>query len=219
MTRQIILSFKLVLFAFILILITSTTISFMALENSNIVYTLSVSRETPWGIITSIFSNNTFVDLKDNMFWLSFFLFTFAITNSLIQKDNIERRSIFVAITIFSAAIISNIFWLLISKFPATGSSGMVFASGGVTLVFAFVNVPKLIEDIKSRKKMGIAVIILFFVFIGIGIILYSVAIEVINFTDLMAKQKNASVHLLSFVISLLFAFLYVTYPRNQKRD
>jgi membrane associated rhomboid family serine protease len=206
---KLILSFKAVWLAFILIVVTSTVVSFVSAKDADILDMLSVSRETPWGVFTSIFSNTTPSHLTTNMNGLFLFMFAFCVTNSLNRKKEREKRARFMAITIFLIAIISNLFWLLLSESGATGSSGMVFASQGVTLLFALMNIPKLFDYIKSGKKM-IPALILFVVIVVIGSVFVSVFKEIVTFSRLMETKQNALVHLISFTGGFLFWFLYI---------
>ena len=170
---------------------------------------LVASPRTPWGIVTSLFIHLEVQHLAVNMVGLLAFLLLFVTSNISLLKEEIRRRIFFLLIVVFLAATISNLFWIiLIPHVNTTGSSGLVFASEGVTMGFALLNSLKLRDIAKCNleKKKSL-----------LAICAYNATVFIVFFLQIIlapelflgvAPRVNVFVHGIAFYISFSLTVL-----------
>jgi len=134
---------------------TLSSLVFLAtLYKPDLTHTLYLSVDTPWGIVTSIFLHKDLAHLSVNLLFLWFWTIYVIFPDSLLSRE--ERRGrlrIFVP-TVFGAAIVANIIWVIISSpgYNTQGSSGLVFAVLGTAVGFLLVNMMNVVSRFKALQ-------------------------------------------------------------------
>src|SRR5207249_2241141 len=100
---------------------------------------LSSTRETWWGVFTSMFVHSGIEHFANNMGSLFLFLLLFAISNEHFSPQDQRARASFFRWNLFGSAILANVLFLLRFNVLSRGASGIVFAAEGLILGFAFV--------------------------------------------------------------------------------
>jgi hypothetical protein len=211
---ELILNFRWLWVVFLITSVLSTLIFCLTYNNDDVFLPFTVSKDRPLCVLTSIFFEPYLNNLLNNLSGLFFLIFSFTIINFHSPKVSQVRNSIFMSIIIFLAAILSNVFWIMISEGGATGSSGVVFASQGVTLLFAMKTIPSLYDSIKSGITVC-NVVVAFFVLVVILLILYSLIGQIALLPEWDTSKENVIVHLSSIAISFTTSFFFVY---NEKR-
>lgn len=211
--KRLLIDFKPISLAFIFILVAGVTIHITReLIYPDLINVLAASSRTPWGIFTSLFAHDQIEDLGSNMGGLLLYLWFFSITNYFLPKKEKGERVSFLLIAIFASAILSNILYIAsVPQKAATGSSGIVYASMGVTMGFALVNIPKIIELGKngSRNRKLTQAILVFFTIILVVLIIPQIILEVWQSAELMAADVNILVHWYAFTIGLCLTLIF----------
>jgi len=207
---NIMLDFKRLFLAFILILLTSILVYVISYFYPEFNEVLKVSTTTPWGIVTSVFAHGGFMHLRDNMLGLCFFFIIFFITNFFPSKEERESRVTFFLVIIFAAAIVSNIAWIIIApQRGAIGSSGLVYASQGIVTGFALSNglrIFQLSHDVKKKRPLYIAVYVFnLVVFLSLCIPIFLDAKAFLN----VAENVNSVVHGIAFLVGLFLTTIW----------
>jgi len=134
--------FTLIFMFYIAVLTTSIMIYVASLyEISGLQEVLAASRETPWGIVTSLFVHSDAPHLLNNMTALFLFLMLLLASNIFLSKNELKTRIRNSFLTIFAFPIMLNLFWIFF--FPdikIIGSSGIVYTLEGVCFGFSFLN-------------------------------------------------------------------------------
>jgi membrane associated rhomboid family serine protease len=134
------LEFKRTFLVYFAVLLTCVIVFGISQVYPNIENTLSASRATPWGIITSIFVHTNFWHLALNMGSLFAFMFLFAFCNSTFALKTKRRIEDFFLVSVFVFAVISNILWIAFTSNGSIGASGLVYAVEGVLIGFSLVS-------------------------------------------------------------------------------
>ncbi|MDH5794476.1 MAG: rhomboid family intramembrane serine protease [Candidatus Bathyarchaeota archaeon] len=175
---------------------------------------LAASRETPWGIVTSLFVHANEGHLSNNMIALFFFLVFLVATNALLPKAEMKKRIFSSSLAIFVVPVVLNVFW--ISLFPEVkimGSSGIVYALEGSCLGFSMHNALELKRPTTYTSKERR---------ITLASSLSNIVVCVILLLNLIVSPETflgskfevvVWLHALSFCGGLLSAFLYTIYP------
>lgn len=169
---------------------------------------LAASRNTPWGVITSIFINIDINTSLSNIMGLILYLMFFCCANSFLTSMEKRKRGILLSILVFFSAILSNIIWIVqFPQAPAMGTSGVVYAAAGIILLFALVN----LFAVKQLKESSIALRILWaFNPLTIIFVLYDVAYQALGARSLLTEGVNVVVHYYTFVISFVFTIIWI---------
>jgi membrane associated rhomboid family serine protease len=157
------------LIAAIFVTVVSIIVFFATLINPNLYPLLSLSINTPWGVITSIFLHADLWHLVSNLvfLWVWLLYLFIALRISLLDEVGIRKRLKFFVVVIFVAAIVVNIILVIVWVFLAfsgsstRGSSGLVYAVIGVTFGFYVMNMLNIwrglnvqSQQITKRKKV-----------------------------------------------------------------
>jgi hypothetical protein len=129
------------------------------LVNPVIIIVLSASSHTPWGIVTSLFIHGGGLwHLSNNL--VALFALFLLLSMSNLNSSTRERRVIiiFLLISIFLAAVVSNFLWvMLVPNGITSGLSGVVFATEGVLVAFSLRNSMTMFRlakrDTKEEKR------------------------------------------------------------------
>jgi len=189
--------------------------------NSMINQLLTLSTYTPWGIITSIFVHGNLEHIKGNILllwiWTIYIVFQNSfMVNKFLREDDVSKRLKFSMISVFLSVISSNILWLILSNPGSTtiGSSGVVYAFGGVLLALSLMNflyISRKFEnkDISTKAKAW-NMIWNIFVCASLSIL---VVFQGAIFFATGNPQINALVHLVSFLLAFIMVSVYEYYP------
>jgi membrane associated rhomboid family serine protease len=113
---------------------------------------LCVSGHTPWGVITSIFLNDSWT----NPLVYVIILVTYAPLSDIVNQVERRRRASFASLTAFLTAGAANALWILVSPNTLSfGPSGVVYALWGILLAFTLLDgLPKRrFTRLPSRKS------------------------------------------------------------------
>jgi hypothetical protein len=143
-----------------LIAVASTDFFLASLVNPVIIIVLSASSHTPWGIVTSLFIHGDGLwHLSNNL--VALFALFLLLSMSNLNSSTRERRVIiiFLLISIFLAAVVSNFLWvMLVPNGITSGLSGVVFATEGVLVAFSLRNSMTMFRlakrDTKEEKRV-----------------------------------------------------------------
>jgi membrane associated rhomboid family serine protease len=139
--RPLLSDFRPLLYTYLLVVVPSTVVLLYSSINPSLEVTLSESRLTPWGIVTSIFVHASIAHFADNVLSLILFIILFVAINEYYPRRLKHRRAIFFAWNVFFSAISANVAYILFSSDVSIGASGVVFGAEGVTLGFALANI------------------------------------------------------------------------------
>lgn len=198
-------NFKAVFLVYLLVLILSMIAYASTVKLPSLSDTLLASSQTPWGVITSIFTHLESQHLIVNMVAFLVFLILFAIINILFAQEERMRRERFLLLNIFVSAILSNLLWIiLVPNVNATGASGLVYASEGVILGFALLNSLKLkdIQKCRLEKRKLVLAIHIFNVIVFLGVFLQIVLAPRVFLN--IGPGVNVFVHGIAFYISFV---------------
>jgi membrane associated rhomboid family serine protease len=203
-----ILEFKRVFFVYSLVLLTSVIIFGVSQVYPNIENTLSASRSTPWGIITSIFAHINISHLALNMGGLFLFMFLFAFCNSTFILKSKRRVEIFFLVSVFVFAVISNVLWIALTPNPSIGASGLVYAVESSLAGFSFANGLQLLYFSKFKAQSVSTMYIVF-----MNIVVFSVMlIQIVQSPDIflnVGQGVNIIAHGISFLLGFLISPLW----------
>jgi len=154
--------FTIVFMVFVPVLVSSIMIYVAEIYRfSGLKEVLAASRETPWGIITSLFVHENEAHLLNNMIALFTFLMLLVTSNAFLPKEEAKRRILNSLVVIFLFPVVLNL--SLILFFPEVrmiGSSGIVYALEGRCLGLSLLNaleLRKIRNRIKNERKMLLA--------------------------------------------------------------
>ena len=210
---------KTVFFVFILVTVLSVVVYFASLYSGGLIYCLSASISTPWGVATSIFVHGGgSIHLVSNLFALLFLFILFSITN-LDLKENSRRIRIrhFIAL-IFVSGTVSNIFWIFfMPDGHSTGLSGVVYAAQGIVLAISLSNTLSLYVLRKTvtheRRRTFLLWLMNFVIF---STIMASLASNPGVFLS-AAPKVNVFVHGVSFLIAFYSALAWFLILKIQR--
>ena len=162
------------------------------------------SKETPWGVFTSLFIHRNLNDLLLNLLGLGSFFLIFTFSNiHLLSKERSKRASFFLASIIFSA-LLSNFIWILIIDIGTIGASGLIYSSEGAVTGFCLLNSWYIYDEIKTKnnKENRGSLIINFLIFSAIiaWIVFYTNSFLSYN------RDVNVLIHGSSFVVAFILA-------------
>jgi len=127
------------LYAFLTILIPSGVLLVLTSLEPSLYDILSASRNTPWGIFTSIFVHSGVAHFGGNIVVLLAFLFLFVKLEETLPQEHQYRDSRFLGLSMFLCGMIANSLFLVVSIGSSAGASGVVYACEGVITGFAFL--------------------------------------------------------------------------------
>lgn len=215
--RKVLLDFQPIFLTFILILAVSAVICVASFESPSLNYVLAASLKTPWGIVTSLFVHGGGIEhLTSNMLALFSSFLLFALSNSSFSDTEKKRRILFLLIAVFSTAIVSNLFCIiLVPRISSTGSSGMVFASQGVLMAFSLSNSFEISRlgtcNKKDRKSLLTICLMNLLVFSSFFLQILLIPRIFLN----VAPNVNVFVHSVAFLCSFCLASLYQVEKRH----
>jgi membrane associated rhomboid family serine protease len=162
------------------------------------------SRETPWGVFTSLFIHRNLNDLLLNLLGLGSFFLIYTFSNiHLLSKERSKRASFFLAAMIFSA-LLSNFIWIIIVDIGTIGASGLIYSSEGAVTGFCLLNSWYIYDEMKTRNNKehrgSLIINLLIFIAICAWMIFYTNSFLSYN------KDVNVLIHGSSFVIAFILA-------------
>jgi hypothetical protein len=197
-----------IIIAFSSIFLFGVFILVLGAIDADILISLAVTEKTPWGIITSMFANNHIDDFILNIEGMSMFFIFFVFGDWHFSQTEKRKRSNFLVTSMFVSAIIANVLWILnFPSLPANGTSGLVYGLAGVILVFAFMNIFE-IRQILGQSKYSL--VLWAFNPIIIIIVLFDVALQILNVQSLFASQVNVFVHYYAFAIGFFITLIWI---------
>ena len=206
--------FRPALIGFLIVLILSVLLLAVTTENQSIYNLLSDSRQTPWGVVTSIFVHSGSVHLASNVTALFTYVVLFVLVQGSLTPSDKKRRSQFLLLDIFISGILANILFLLVSTGSAAGASGVVYASEGVVTGFAlFTAFPNRLTSeglrehllSKRQRSRGLPGLVIFIVLFLEATLFPRVFLNV-------EPGVNAFAHFWAFEISFISVMLFVLY-------
>jgi hypothetical protein len=206
--------FKVVWYAFLLIVGLSFTVTLLEIPYPFIIGLLRTSRTTSWGIVTGIFAHESFIGhYLPNVVTLLFVCLFFAFTNANQEKEVKERRTRFFVIMMFVGAISANILFIILAPLASSiGSSGIDYAALGVTLGFAIHNaihaIPRKLREFTAfYKNKGN----FYTIASNLLVSLFFLTI-LIKYPDLFLASGgnvNKFVHAVAFIVAFVATFVY----------
>jgi membrane associated rhomboid family serine protease len=196
------LNFRRIFVTYISVLLISGIIYAVIQVYPNMASILSVSRLTPWGIVTSIFVHSSLSHLLLNMGNLFLFVLLFTLCNSTFPIPNTRRIESFFIVSIFVFAIISNILWVILIPNPSVGASGLVYAVEGILLGFSLANGVQILNFSKFKNQSLSTVSI---VLVNI-LVFVALSIQILATTDVflsVGEGVNIIAHGVSFLLAL----------------
>ena len=204
--KQTIKDYKPLFHACILIFIMSIIFYLISLKYTHLKDILGASSTTPWGIITSLFIHTGFEHLKNNMIGLFLIMLIFIITNISLTDEERKRRTRLMLFVIFSAAILSNLLWIIIFQNQnSIGESGINYAALGSILGFTLINsLILIISLIKSQTNITITSLT-----IGIYNVLtfFSLLLNYVFYPESLIgipSNVNTFIHIVAFFLGYL---------------
>lgn len=187
------------------VLVLSIILLAVSYYSPTIIENLKASSQNILGIFTSIFVHkDAFSHLMPNMVILFMTLLFFSCTNYNCQRLNKKQIELFTILVIWGSAVLSSLFYVVqVLNTYVSGSSGLVSAMMGATIMFASVNAWK---QKNNRVNMTIHSIIAVFLVI---------AFVILNLTA--GPHTNIYVHLTSFWMSLVFTLMYLITQRSKR--
>jgi len=159
------LAFRRVLISYAIILLVSAILYgiYSIYPNTNLTSILATSRNTVWGIVTSIFMHSSLSHFSSNMAGLLIFILMFTFSNSTYSLENKKRVERFTLFVSFIAAIVSNVVWVILTPVPSIGASGLVYAVMGAVSGYSLLNGLQILNfsKIKAQKLVTIVVILM----------------------------------------------------------
>jgi membrane associated rhomboid family serine protease len=169
---------------------------------------LSASANTPWGIVTSIFTHSSFDHYANNMYGLTVLIAIFVFANcSLLGQKKVKVEN-FLIVTALIAAVSANVLWISVKSSPSVGASGLLYAVNGIVLGFALYNGLQFL-DLKRFKTQRVLVMTMVFVnTILAAALLAQVLLNPELFLNVGAGV-NVIAHGVSFLIGMFAAFFW----------
>jgi membrane associated rhomboid family serine protease len=175
---------------------------------------LSASRETPWGIFTSLFTHISESHIINNMISLAFFLVILVVINAFLLKSEMNRRILMSSILMIFVPIISNlILILLFPEIKISGSSSIVYTVEGLCIGYSFCNSLKfriLLNHSRREEKP--------FVFFGINIIVFlSLFFNIILYPEFIfgfIQDYKLLIHTIPFYGGLICSLLILWFNK-----
>lgn len=193
--------FRSVFLTYAMIAVLSSVFFLTSFVNPAFGVVLSASSHTPWGIITSIFIHGGIEPLLNNLIGLFALFLLFSMSN--LNSSNKERQmiTVFLPVTIFLTAIVSNFLWImLVSNGFTSGLSGVVFATEGALMAFSLRNSMTMFRlsklDTKEKKRTQTLWVLNLLVFLSIFIQILSNPHQFLN----VAPKVNSFVHGIAFL-------------------
>lgn len=165
---------------------------------------LMASKETPWGVFTSLFIHRNLNDLLLNLLSLGSFFLIYTFSNiHLLSKERSKRSSFFLVSIIFST-LLSNFIWILIVDIGTIGASGLIYSSEGAVTGFCLLNSWYLYDEIQTKNNKenrgSLIINLLIFTAIIAWIVFYTNSFLSYN------RDVNVLIHGSSFVIAFILA-------------
>jgi membrane associated rhomboid family serine protease len=149
-------SFRPAFDAFLVVLIPSAVLLVLTSVDQSLYDLLSASRNTPWGIFTSIFVHSGLVHFGGNMAVFFAFLLLFLKLEEDLPPEHQHKDSRFLGWSIFLCGMLANFLFLIVSSGSSAGASGVVYACEGVIMGFAFLMI------FNGQKRQQLRGLILF---------------------------------------------------------
>lgn len=152
--------FRFLALAAALFTILNVTVFFAVSLRPEILETLWLSAETPWGIITAAFLHRETAHLLQNLLGFLAVVVLFALSNLLQNRENREYYSR-IFLLAFPSGFLANAWELLVrwtanSTGSAYGASGVVYSAIGICTVSAVINsYALLIRFVRSLGDSG----------------------------------------------------------------
>ena len=206
-----ILQFRILFLAFLVILSLSSVVHILSQSFPFMLELLATSPQTPWGVVTSIFSHLNDGHLLANMAGLLSAFAFFFMSNVFLSKEERNHRIRFILVVSFSSAILCNVLFVVITpQYSSTGASGLVYGSEGIVTGLSLLNSFNIFDLRRyDEKRMNP----LFFVYLyNAGIFLLFIVGIILNPALFLGVGQNVNVftHGVSFVLSLILTvFVY----------
>jgi membrane associated rhomboid family serine protease len=199
------LEFKRVFLVYSLILVTCVLVFGILHVYPNLENTLSVSRSTPWGIITAIFTHSNLSHLTNNLALLFFFMFFFALCSSTFNLQSKRKIETFFLVSIFVFAVLANILGIVLTPNRSIGASGLVYAVEGSLASFSLYNGLQLLNFSRFKTQ---SISTKYIVFLNILACL-SVLIQIVQSPAIflnVGQNINSTAHASSFLLGFFIS-------------
>jgi membrane associated rhomboid family serine protease len=198
------LEFKGILLWYLVILLVSSSVFITSLAFPQVSTALAASRNTFWGVFTSIFVHNSWQHLLLNMVGLFLFVIFFTSANSTLSTRSKKEFQIFFLISALGLAVVSNFLWIAFNTGSSVGASGLVYGVMGIVTSSCILNGLQALGRKHLRKQstqtMGI---VLMNIVLGISLV-FEVFQNPQVFLNI-SEGVNIIVHGVSFVLGLSF--------------
>jgi membrane associated rhomboid family serine protease len=200
--------YKRIFLVYFVVLILSITISISTQAFPRLESVLSASRETPWGVITSLFSHSSIPHIALNMGSLLLFFLLFAFCNSTFLSDEKKKIEKYLLFSIFLIAIISNIAWVVLTSNLTVGASGLVYAVQGSLAGFALINGLQLfpLSRLKFQSLATLSIIIVNILVFTVSFL--QILLDTGGFLS-VGQGVNIIAHGLSFILGLFGSVIW----------
>jgi membrane associated rhomboid family serine protease len=206
--RKGILGFKRVYLFLIAAIAVSGMVYAFSLLYPSLNASLSASANTPWGIVTSIFTHSSFDHYSSNMFGLTILIAIFVFANcSLLGQKKVKVENFFIA-TALIAAVSANVLWISVKNIPSVGASGLLYAVNGIVLGFALFNGLQFL-DFKKFKSQRLLVMTMVFVNTILAVALLAQVLLNPELFLNVGAGVNVIAHGVSFLIGMFAAFFW----------
>ena len=165
---------------------------------------LAASRNTPWGVFTSIFVHQSWGHLVINMTILLLFVMFFTSMNSTLSISNKRKYQKFFMIAAFIFAVVSNILWVALNTGSTVGASGLAYGVIGIVTSSSILNGLQILSKKQLNKQSTQTVsVILMNIILG-STLVFQVFQNPQVFLNIN-QGVNIIVHGVSFVLGLSF--------------
>jgi membrane associated rhomboid family serine protease len=201
------LAFKKILLVYLLVLLLSGSVYIASTVYPDVNMILAASRNTPWGIVTSIFAHSSLPHFGLNMGGLFIFVLLFVFSNSTYSVQNKKRVERLALFSVFVFAIISNVLWVILTPNPSVGASGLLYAVIGIVTGFSLFNGLQIVNFSKFKTQEAATV----------GVILMNMLLSILLIAQVFQDPQlflniGAGVNVIAHGVSYLLG-LFVVFP------
>jgi membrane associated rhomboid family serine protease len=197
-------SSRILLVFFIIFSIVCSIVFNVLIIFPRITTSLIASRETPWGVFTSLFIHRNINDLFTNLLSLGSFFLIYTFSNFHLLYEERSKRAVFFLVSIMFSALLSNFIWIIIVDIGTIGASGLIYASEGVVTGFCLLNLWDIYDEMKTKNNKenrgNLIINLLIFIAICAWMVFYT------NSFLSYSREVNVLIHGSSFIIGFILA-------------
>jgi len=202
------LAFKKILLVYLLVLLLSGSVYIASTVYPDVNMSLAASRNTPWGIVTSIFAHSSLSHFGLNMGGLFIFALLFVFSNSTYSVQNKKRVERLTLFSVFVFAIISNVLWVILTPNPSVGASGLLYAVIGIVTGFSLFNGLQIVNFSKFKTQEAATVCVILINML-LSILLMAQVFQDPQLFLNIGAGVNVIAHGVSYLLGLFVVFPY----------